>query len=582
MKLLPLAVLLLAAATLPLRAEPVTAIRVAAEAGPPLSPLLFGQFLEIASWGERGPEAFADEETGELPDAVVAKLRELNAPILRFPAGSDLPFLRWTDRIEMPGRPEQPRSKSRGEEPLTNRFTYDRFLELCGELGAEPLIVVKAAPAVVDALGLEDPEGRRGDGSSLAETAAQAAGLVAYMNAPLEPGMDPETQKWAALRAANGRFEPWGVQRWQVGNELFVQLQGKRHGDFWAGKTPAEKRAAAGRIADALVAIADAMLAVDPTIELVGEGEFRDEVADATILLDPRVRERFRWITRHHYGPWGKGNFVFNGEPTAGADLPAEALHLFGVWHPRGIDASGASRSLDPAFLAIAKRGGYEVACTEWNWNGWGGWDKPHPTVTAHARALGSAGYLHGLLRHAGEGPGKVTLATQSMMLAERWTIGSVRGNPEEPGGVYLTPTGRVASLYAGLHGDHVRAVSIENPPAPARLDLTLDGEAIGPEIGPLDVVATADDGRVLVHVIHRGFGRPLPVRLLLRGVEPGSVSGVVLHALLPDEDESQPYARTKARTRELDARAHEAEGGAAVDVELPAASVCVVEVRVS
>ena len=209
---------------------------MAAEAEAEVSPLIFGQFLEIASWGERGPEAYADEQTGELPEAVVEKPRELHAPIIRFPAGSDLPSLLWTDRVTLPGRPEPPTSKGNSGLPLTNRFTYDHFLRLCRELEAEPLVVVKAMPGVSEAMFPDEPGERHGDGGTLEETAQQAADLVAYLNAELTPGMDPRVQRFAALRAANGRLEPWGVKTFQVGNELFMAMR-RRSDDrlVWGG-----------------------------------------------------------------------------------------------------------------------------------------------------------------------------------------------------------------------------------------------------------------------------------------------------------------------------------------------------------
>jgi hypothetical protein len=48
---------------------------------------LFGQFLERPSWGETGPEIAADTN-GVLSADVVAMLRAMRIPIVRFPGGT--------------------------------------------------------------------------------------------------------------------------------------------------------------------------------------------------------------------------------------------------------------------------------------------------------------------------------------------------------------------------------------------------------------------------------------------------------------------------------------------------------------
>ena len=170
-------------------------------------------------------------------------------------------------------------------------------------------------------------------------------------------------------------------------------------------------------------------------------------------------------------------------------------------------------------------------------------------------------------------------------MLGESWELASVRGDPTDPGGVCLTPTGRVTSLDSRFHGGHRRAVSVEDPPAPVAVDLAKGDWVVGPQIPPLDVVATADaapaeaGGRVFVHAVNRGFDTPVPVRVVLGGVDAASVASVTHRVLVRGDDESQRMAVTKVRTRELPAHAEAVDGGAALELELPAASVSVIEI---
>jgi alpha-N-arabinofuranosidase len=77
-------------------------------------------------------------------------------------------------------------------------FGPDEFMEYVGRIGAEPLIMV---PFVT-------------------ETPEDAADWVEYMNSPAGDLDNPNGGvDWAELRAANGHPEPYGVLRWEIGNE---------------------------------------------------------------------------------------------------------------------------------------------------------------------------------------------------------------------------------------------------------------------------------------------------------------------------------------------------------------------------
>ncbi|MEM8865501.1 MAG: hypothetical protein AAGF31_08125, partial [Planctomycetota bacterium] len=160
---------------------------------------LFGHFLEIASFGELGPEALVDPDTGRLPEEVVQQLKQLRPTVIRFPGGIDIDYLDWTDRIDLPGRPDgerRPTSQTRGN-TLTNYFGYDEFLELAAELDTQPLLVVNLRRSL-------EP------GADVAAAAEHAAALVAYCNADVDSERLTATDKrWAQQRVANGHAKPW-------------------------------------------------------------------------------------------------------------------------------------------------------------------------------------------------------------------------------------------------------------------------------------------------------------------------------------------------------------------------------------
>ena len=78
------------------------------------------------------------------------------------------------------------------------QFGPDEFMRLTHDIGAEPLIMVPY----------------------LTETAKDAADWVEYMNAPSGPGNPNGGVDWGDLRAENGHPAPYGVHRWEIGNEM--------------------------------------------------------------------------------------------------------------------------------------------------------------------------------------------------------------------------------------------------------------------------------------------------------------------------------------------------------------------------
>jgi len=155
-------------------------------------------------------------------------LKELDAPIYRWPGGNFVSGYNWKDGIgERDKRPPRKNPAWKGIEP--NDFGIDEYMAFCRELGTEPYIVVNS--------GLGD--------------AKLAAEEVEYVNGP------PDTPM-GRLRAANGHREPYGVRFWGIGNEMY--------GKWQLGHMPLEKYIKKHN------RFAEAMRAVDPSIKLVAVG----------------------------------------------------------------------------------------------------------------------------------------------------------------------------------------------------------------------------------------------------------------------------------------------------------------------
>jgi alpha-N-arabinofuranosidase len=169
----------------------------------------------------------ADHVRGMRADTL-ALLKELDAPVYRWPGGNFVSGYDWRDGIgQRDRRPPRKNPAWRGVEH--NDFGIDEFVAFCREIKTEPLVVVNT--------GLGSPE--------------LAAALVEYCNG------GPETP-WGKRRAANGHRQPYNVRWWGVGNEMY--------GGWQLGHTSLERYAARHN------EFARAMRQVDAGVKLVAVG----------------------------------------------------------------------------------------------------------------------------------------------------------------------------------------------------------------------------------------------------------------------------------------------------------------------
>lgn len=128
--------------------------------------------------------------TRGLRNDVVAALRSLAPPVIRWPGGCFADDYHWRDGIGP--RESRPRRINIwwGEDIETNHFGTHEFIELCRQTGAQPYIV-----------------GNVGSGAP-----GELRDWVEYCNFGGDSTLGRE-------RAANGAAEPFGVRYWGVGNE---------------------------------------------------------------------------------------------------------------------------------------------------------------------------------------------------------------------------------------------------------------------------------------------------------------------------------------------------------------------------
>jgi alpha-L-arabinofuranosidase len=154
-------------------------------------PMIFGGFIEHFHRQIYGgifePGSPLSDENGFRKD-VIAALKELNMPIVRWPGGCFASAYHWLDAVG-PTRTPAFDKAWRVEDP--NTFGTDEFVRWCRTIGAEPYICVNAGTGALE----------------------EMSDWVEYCNQTLG--------KWAALRRSHGVEEPYGVKYWSIGNENY-------------------------------------------------------------------------------------------------------------------------------------------------------------------------------------------------------------------------------------------------------------------------------------------------------------------------------------------------------------------------
>ncbi len=194
----------------------------------PVDRRLFGSFVEhlgrAVYTGIYEPDHPTADPHGFRRD-VADLTRELGVSMVRYPGGNFVSNYVWEDGVG-PVEDRKPFLDLAWRTVEPNLVGTDEFLQWAEREGIEPMMAVNL--------------GTRG--------VAAAAALVEYCNG--EAGT-----RWADLRIANGREEPYGVRLWCLGNEMDGPWQIGHKDAHEYGKLAAE----AGK----------AMKLVDPSISLV-------------------------------------------------------------------------------------------------------------------------------------------------------------------------------------------------------------------------------------------------------------------------------------------------------------------------
>jgi len=168
-----------------------------AKQGPVISKHIYGHFAEhlghcIYGGFYVGDTSKTIPNTNGVRNDIIAALRKLKIPNLRWPGGCFADTYHWKDGIGPKDKRPAMVNKWWGGVTEDNSFGTHDFLNMCEALGAEPYI-----------------SGNVGSG-----TVQELADWVQYTNFK---GKSPMSD----MRQQNGRQEPWKVKLWGIGNEAW-------------------------------------------------------------------------------------------------------------------------------------------------------------------------------------------------------------------------------------------------------------------------------------------------------------------------------------------------------------------------
>jgi len=254
-------------------------------------PRLFGGFAEHLGRhiyeGIYEPGHPTADEQGFRQD-VIALVRELNMPIMRYPGGNFVSGYNWEDGVgPRDQRPARLDLAWKTTEP--NQFGTNEFVDWCRKVGSEPLLAVN--------LGTRGPEAARD--------------LVEYCNHPAGSALSD-------LRRAHGYEQPHGVRTWCLGNEM--------DGPWQMGHKTATEY---GRVA---CEAAKLMKWTDPSVQLVAcgsSGRGMPTFGAWELEVLEHTFDHVEYLSIHTYlGNAENDTASFLAKPDAMGDFIAESVAL--------------------------------------------------------------------------------------------------------------------------------------------------------------------------------------------------------------------------------------------------------------
>jgi alpha-N-arabinofuranosidase len=404
-----------------------------------------------------------DAEGGVRHD-VIEKAVELHPAFMRWPGGNVAQDYHWEWGIgPRDQRPVWVNSAWRNElEP--SDFGTTEYIQFARRVGAEPSLTVNV-------------EGR-------GATAEEAAAWVEYCNG------SPQT-KYGAIRSKDGSSNPFHVQYWEIGNEIW--------GDWVRGHSDATT------YATNLNRYVEKMKAVDPSIRIIATGDKNLEW-NRTILKV--AGKNIDYLSVHlYYGP---------------AEMKGDANNL----RARPLHYEQFYRQMQQMIRDLAPGRDIKLAVNEWN-----------TTLSLPQQHSMESAVYAGRLMNVFERSGDIVWMSAVSDLVNGWTGGLIQASRHA---LFVTPTYLVNSLYASHLGRERLSSTIQGP----TFDSTLEGKAV-PAVDAV-VSRSADGKRIFIKAVNTDPANAIRANVSLKGVRvarQAQVETVNGESLATSNDFSHPDA---------------------------------------
>lgn len=424
-----------------------------------VDPMIYGQYLEHVQPEHHCIYGAIVDEPSPLTDErgyrldVMEAVRELAAPVVRWPGGCFADIYHWEDGIgPRDQRPARRNWHWHGIEP--NTFGTHEFLDWAEATGTQPYLNLNIGTGTLD----------------------EAVRWLDYCN-----GTDPTAD--VLRRQSNGREQPWSVPYWGVGNEQW--------GPWEANSMDAEA------YAERLRNWTQFLKKLDPAAQFMGIASHsaRDPAWDLHVLLT--AGHLIDWITLHTYGHSIVDPDTDDYYPTVN----------FGVFFEERLKR--LIHVIEAATSAIGRQSPVRISVDEWNirhltrrdGSTQPELDRLSPRTVQDA--VSAAGVLHAMLRH----PAHVGMANYVFLVNGN---GVLLANPD---GIVKTPLFDLFWLYRHLMtGTSLETrVDVETQDVPVRIDRPGSDEVRS--VAPVDVVATLRDGMERFAIVNRHRSEPAEVR---------------------------------------------------------------------
>jgi alpha-L-arabinofuranosidase len=480
-----------------------------------------GRCIKGGVWAEgEEPDMFL----GGVRKSLLAAMRSIHPPLIRWPGGCFADGYHWRDGIGARASRPRRRNKAWGKfGPLVgptedNHFGTDEFCRLCAELGAEPMLTANV-------------------GSGKAE---EAAAWVEYVNGGLNtPG--------GRERAANGHPGPYGVKYWCVGNEIFsISEIGRQTPDQYV---------------QTLRAYGPAMRSMDPSIKLIAVGgDLPDQPALAInkVVLQGAA-EHIDYLSLHQYAPPLDWSHALRYQIGGLQHRDSESVYydILGTLNQMTRFIEHNSQSLRTYLPA-----GRKIQFTFDEWNLWFNFVADIVETNYNLRdGLWAASVLNLLHRRAPEVP----IANIAQMVN---CLGIITSNPR---GTSLTPTALAFQLYSECAGEVLLKSTVDGPQLPHESQLPA-----------LDLSATRAGDRIALLLINRHYRQEMDLACFLPGfkAEPRATRRELYHRNAAQYNTPEAPGAVSLTVREELLKVSSEGGASSFSVRLPPHSLTCLEFK--